>query len=129
MYKPVYDLGVALVSKADDCNIVSAVLWHSNRRPVLPLKKVSIAAAKARFISTVVVVHETPIRAINAACFRTIEQLVLQHRIPTGTKPNIKLFMTTDQYAKNMLIPPSNDKQHALIKVASKILREWVQGL
>ena len=124
-----YDLGIALTEKTPGCSIVSAVLWHTNRRPAIPLRKVSITAAKDRFISTIIVVHETPIRAINAACYRAIEQLILQRRVPPGTKPSIKLFMRTDKYAKNMLIPPSNDKGHALIKVASKVLREWIKGL
>ena len=123
-----FNIGVSTVQELDNHYVAVAVLWDSRRTPTFTVRGITLEDARRHFPCIIIIQNSNLINTINTACNRAIEQLIIQELLPAGTKPDVKLLMTTNTYSKNIMLKTEKHKSHWLITVSRRLLTAWLEG-
>lgn len=119
---------IAASKESPEDVIVVAATWFRNVEPEFYTKNMSLQSMH-RDLSALVVIHgEELVPAINAACNRTIEKLLLKKSIIPNNPPEIALLVPAKLENNIYVLPHSNPGKHWLLNAAKNGLNAWLAG-
>ena len=123
-----FNTGIAISQEAENVVYVAAATWFSIPRPSFSVRGFTFPHAKEKLLSVVVVRNIGHIQAINAACHRTIESLIVRKYITPGTTPDIELLIKPYLAKEQFLLHCKRTTSHWLLNAAEAVLNGWLRG-
>jgi len=84
--------------------------------------------AKDHLLATVIICNEDPVAAVNAACHRTLETLLIKNQTHPGTKAGVELLIRPRLAKYRFILPSKKVRSHWLLNAADNVLLSWLRG-
>jgi len=123
-----FNTGIAISKEAENDVYVAAATWFSISKPPFSVRGFTFPHAKEKLLSVLVVRNVGHVQAINAACHRTIESLIVKNYIAPGTAPGIKLLIKPYLAKEHFLLQCKRATNHWLLNAADAVLNGWLRG-
>jgi hypothetical protein len=123
-----FQTGIALSRNTDHETIVSAVTWYKHPPTQFSTRGFTLAQAKKLLLATVVTYNKDSIAAVNAACHRTLESLLIKQKTPPGTSAGVELIVRPTLAKHRYILPSKKLKTHWLLNAADAVLLAWKRG-
>lgn len=107
---------------------LAALTWYKKSKPTFSTRRMTLAFMKQNFLSVVIVGNSELEPAINAACNRTIETLLIHRHLRPGTKLDIEVLVKPALSKATFPFPVEAKKQHWLLSAAENALDAWMRG-
>ena len=125
-----YETGIAISEEGKHDIVVAAVTWHCAIRPNFPTHHITLRYAQEHLAACVVVYNADIRTTVNAACQRTVEQLLIQTNFKVAQPPRIQLIVSPRFAAKKQFVLPHIKKRyHWLLSAADSTLLDWLRGV
>lgn len=123
-----FQTAVAVSKETSQDILVLAVSWFKNIDPNFVTRGMTLPYMRENLPSLVVIHGSQVVPAVNAACNRTIEKLLIKKLITPSNPPEIELLLKP-ALSKNMyVLPHVKTKRHWLLNAATKGLQDWIEG-
>ncbi len=123
-----FKTGIAISKESEHDFVVAAVTWFTASPPRFVTRGFTLPYVKENLISTIVTNNITQSKTMNAACHRTIEQLLVQKWIIPGRPLQIELLVKPFLAKEHFLLPSKKTKSHWLLNAADTVLTAWLRG-
>jgi len=123
-----FQTGIVLCDEPDQETVVSAVTWFT--RPPVNFSTQSLTApyVKEHLLAAIVVHNSDVVTAVNTACHRTIETLLVKGWTAPGDAPEIELLVKPYLAKQRFMLPSQRTPSHWLLNAANVVLRAWLRG-
>ena len=123
-----FKTGIAISKESENEIVVAATTWFICSSPRFNTRGFTYEHAKENLLATVVVYNESHTRAINAACHRTIESLIVKKWLEPGSPQAIELLVKPYLAKKSFILPCKRTSSHWLLNAAEAVLTAWLRG-
>jgi hypothetical protein len=123
-----FQTGIALHEDPDQETVVSAVTWFTLTPAQFSIRGFTMPYVKENLLSTVVVYNSDVTSAVNAACHRTIETLLVKGWTSPGDAPEIELLVKPYLAKQRFMLPCQRTPTHWLLNAANAVLLAWLRG-
>ncbi len=108
--------------------IVLAASWFKNVEPPFVTRGMTLPYMRDNLPALIVVHGSETVPAINAACNRTIERLLVRKLITPNNPPEIELLVRPALDKNLFILPHTKTKKHWLLNAATRGLQDWIEG-
>jgi len=123
-----FQTAVAVSKETPRDVLVLATSWFKNIEPPFVTRAMTLPYMKENLASLVFIHGSDLVPAVNAACNRTVERLLIKRLITPSNPPEIELLVKP-LISKNMyILPHTKTKRHWLLNAAVKGLQDWIEG-
>jgi len=123
-----FQTGIALWRDSDHETAIAAVTWYGQPPTHFSTREFTLQRAKNHLLSTIVVCNENPVVAVNAACHRTLETLLITQKTQPGTEAGIELLVRPKLAKHRFILPSKKVNSHWLLNAADTVLLSWLRG-
>lgn len=123
-----FQTGITLREELNQEIVVSAVTWFALKPATFSTRGFTLNHAKENLLATVVVYNSDAITAVNAACHRTIETLLVKGWTSPGDAPEIELLVRPYLAKKQFMLPSRRTDHHWLLNAADAVVLAWLRG-
>lgn len=124
----IFQTGIAISHESDTDIFVAAATWFRDREPNFATRNLTFAYMREHLAAVVVVQNDSVVPAINAACHRTIESLLIRRLLPPGNQPQVTLVLPPSLAKEKYVLPVTKTRNHWLITAADRYLMDWLRG-
>ncbi len=123
-----FQTGVVISQEGENDFVVAATTWFKHTPPRFVTRGFTFPYAKENLVATVVVSNTSQLKAVNAACHRTIEKLIIKRWVKPGDPSGIQLLVKPFLARKHFMLPSVKTKTHWLLNAADVVLTAWLRG-
>lgn len=122
------ETGIAIHKAEKDDIFVAAVTWFKHRIPNFPQRGLTLPYMKENMPSIVVIRGAGVQQAVNTACNRTIEILLVKKHIIPHNPPLVGLIVRPALRREHFVLPHRVTTTHWLLTAAKRALQDWLRG-
>lgn len=123
------ETGIAVSKESPEDIFVAAVTWFKLKHPDFPKRGLTLPYMKEHLPSVVIVKGETVKTAVNTACNRTIEKLLIKRHIIPQSPPLVRLIVRPALRREHFVLPHEVEKTHWLLNASKRALQDWLRGV
>ena len=124
-----YCTGIAISQESAADFIVAAATWHSSLPPNFSTQQMTLPYARENMSALVIVRNDTLDDTVNAACHRTVEQLLIKTRFKVAQPPTVRLIIRPIHAVHRYALPSTKKRHHWLLTTADSALFDWLRGV
>jgi len=125
----IFQTGIAIDRETPQTILVAAATWYKSMEPNFPTRGLTLPYMKDNLAAIVIVRGDKLSTAINAACSRTIESLLIKRMIVPNNPPNVELLVKPVLARNTYVFPHTKTKTHWLLTAAEYALTDWLRGI
>lgn len=123
-----FQTAIAVSQETSQDVLVMAASWFKNIDPTFVTRAMTLPYMRENLPAIVFIHGSEVIPAVNAACNRTLEKLLIKKLITPNNPPEIELLLKP-ALSKNMyVLPHKKTKRHWLLNAAVRGLHAWIEG-
>jgi hypothetical protein len=123
-----FQTAVAVSKETQQDVLVMAASWFKNIDPTFVTRAMTLPYMGENLPSIVVVHGSELVPAVNAACNRTVEKLLIKKLITPNNPPEIELLLKPVLSKNLYILPHVKTKRHWLLNAAIRGLQAWIEG-
>jgi hypothetical protein len=123
-----FHTGISVSKESEHDVFVAAVTWYKQGDPPFVTRGMTFPYIKENLLSVIVVTNINLTETVNAACQRTIEQLLIRRCIKPGKQLPIELLVKPFLAKEHFMLPSRRKKSHWLLNAADCTLEAWLRG-
>lgn len=108
--------------------LLAALTWYKQGKPDFSTRRMTLPFMRQNFLSVVVVNNVDLTSAIDAACNRTVETLLIRRHLRPGAKLGIEILVKPALSKATFPFPIEAKKHHWLLTAAETALDAWLRG-